>query len=645
MIWGCPATFVFSAVLRGSILSYQVIARKWRPQSFTDVVGQNHITQTLTNALNNQRLPHALLFTGPRGTGKTSSARILAKALRCPNAKGFVPCNECSSCQEIAGGSSVDVIEIDGASNNGVDAIRELRDTVAFMPSSGKYKIYIIDEVHMLSTSAFNALLKTLEEPPPHVIFIMATTEVHKIPQTILSRCQRFDFRRIPTRQITDHLKVICEHEGVQAEEDALWVIARQGDGSMRDSQSLLDQVITFANGPLTRTSIVEILGLTDRALIFEALNGLIDRNSHAIMKVIEKISSAGFEPHLYAQDLLEMIRNLLLVKVSEAQAVQILDMPDSELQLLGDMAQRMSEEDIHMLFDMALKGAGDIPRAQDPRIVLEVTLLRMASAPKLVDLKTLLQNGIPNSHSAGGARPHYTPPVVPQAPGHQRLQESQKVSDTPSGLEAMKAALEKQKPSPSVAKPQASAPMGAKASSGNAAQHSVASLAAQAAASVAPTPPPAPAAPVEPVKPQIATGANATERWLHFVELVRQDDALFAAKIENLLFAKEEGKLLSLGVSPKLAFLKEQMSDSQVRKKLQGFIDSYWGAGYSFEVLMSRDQVGESAQALNQKKVKLAEDELRDKIAANPMVKAAQDVFKGQIKSIVETKSETTRR
>ncbi|NUN06531.1 MAG: DNA polymerase III subunit gamma/tau [Bdellovibrio sp.] len=600
-------------------MSYQVIARKWRPQSFTDVVGQNHITQTLSNALNNQRLPHALLFTGPRGTGKTSSARILAKALRCPNAKGFVPCNECSSCQEIAGGSSVDVIEIDGASNNGVDAIRELRDTVAFMPSSGKYKIYIIDEVHMLSTSAFNALLKTLEEPPPHVVFIMATTEVHKIPQTILSRCQRFDFRRIATRQITDHLKVICEREGVQAEEDALWVIARQGDGSMRDSQSLLDQVITFANGPLTRTSIVEILGLTDRALIFETINGLIDRNSQAIMKVIEKIASAGFEPHLFSQDLLEMIRNLLLVKVSQAQAVQILDLPDSELQLLGDMSQRMSEEDIHMLFDMALKGANDIPRAQDPRIVLEVTLLRMASAPKLVDLKTLLQNGIPNSHSAGGARPHYTPPVVPQAPGHQRLQESQKVSEGPAGLEAMKAALEKPKASPSVPLTKTSAPVASKA---------------------APT-----AVVEEPKKPQFATGTNAMERWLHFVELVRQDDALFAAKIENLLFSKEEGKLLSLGVPPKLAFLKEQMADTQVRKKLQGFIDSYWGAGYSFEVLMSRDQVGESAQALQQKKVQLAEDELREKIAANPMVKAAQDIFKGHIKSIVETKSETTRR
>ncbi|WP_413569047.1 DNA polymerase III subunit gamma/tau [Bdellovibrio sp. HCB117] len=587
-------------------MSYQVIARKWRPQSFTDVVGQNHITQTLTNALNNGRLPHALLFTGPRGTGKTSSARILAKALRCPNAVGFVPCNNCDSCKEIASGSSVDVMEIDGASNNGVDAIRELRDTVAFMPSSGKYKIYIIDEVHMLSTSAFNALLKTLEEPPSHVIFIMATTEVHKIPQTILSRCQRFDFRRISTRQITERLKMICDADGVSAEEEALWVIARQGDGSMRDSQSLLDQVITFANGPLTRANVVEILGLTDRTLLFEAVNALIDRNSQAILSVLEKISAAGFEPHLFSQDLLETIRNLLLVKVSQAQAAQMLEMPESEIQTLNEMSQRLSEEDIHMLFDMALKGGNDIPRAQDPRIVLEVTLLRMASAPKLVDLKTLLQNGVPTSHSAGGARP-YTPPVTPPAKGHDRLAEAQKVAEVPKGIDAMKAALEKAKTT-----------------------HVKAEAAAKPAAPVTKS--------AEPVK-KMAAGNTPADKWVDFVDLIRQDDALFAAKVENLLFSKEEGKLLTLGVPPKLTFLKEQMADTQVRKKLQGFIDSYWGAGYSFEVIMGRDQTGESASSLQQKKQQMAEEDLRNKIAENPMVKAAQDVFKGQIKSIVDTK------
>ena len=587
-------------------MSYQVIARKWRPQSFTDVVGQNHITQTLANALKNNRLPHALLFTGPRGTGKTSSARILAKALRCPNAVNFVPCNTCDSCREIATGSSVDVMEIDGASNNGVDSIRELRETVAFMPTSGKYKIYIIDEVHMLSTSAFNALLKTLEEPPGHVIFIMATTEVHKIPQTILSRCQRFDFRRITTRQITERLKLICDQEGVPAEEEALWVIARQGDGSMRDSQSLLDQVITFANGPLTRQNVVEILGLTDRALLFETLTALVERNSQNILKVIEKISTAGFEPHLFSQDLLEMIRNLLLVKVSETQAAQILEMPDTELQALNDLSQRLSEEDIHMLFDMALKGGSDIPRAQDPRIVLEVILLRMASAPKLADLKTLLANGPQASHSAGGARP-YVPPVALPVHGHERLKESQSVPEVPSGLEKMKAAFDGPVKKTAETKPEAPAPT--------------------------------PAPEVKPEAPKIATGANSTERWVHFVELVRQDDALFAAKIENLLFVKEEGKLLTLGVPTKLVFLKDQMADTSVRKKVQGFIDSYWGAGYSFEVLMKGDQVGESAQALQQKKVQLAEDEIRNKITNNPMVKAAQDAFQGKIKSIVELK------
>ena len=588
-------------------MSYQVIARKWRPQSFAELVGQNHITQTLINALRNGRLPHALLFTGPRGTGKTSSARILAKALRCPNAQDFVPCGECSSCQEIATSSSVDVIEIDGASNNGVDAIRELRDTVAFMPSSGSHKVYIIDEVHMLSTSAFNALLKTLEEPPSHVVFIMATTEAHKIPQTILSRCQRFDFRRISTKQITDRLKLICDRDGVQADEDALWVIARQGDGSMRDSQSLLDQVITFANGPLNKTNVVEILGLTDRALLMDTLHALINRNSGEILQVLNRLSSAGTEPALFAQELLETLRNLLLVKVSANETTNLLDLPDSEMQALAEFSQRLPEEDIHLLFDMALKGAGDIQRAQDPRIVLEVVMLRMAAAPKIVDLQTLLKHGFgaaPQAAQAGAARPSYTPPVaLPKkaAPGHHRLNEAQNLQEVPDGLKAMKAVLDNKATTPKPSTPQKPA-----------------------------------SAPMTPAK---ATGATASDRWVNFVDLVRQDDALFAAKVENLLFVKEEAKVLHLGVPPKLVFLKEQMADVQVRKKLQGFIDSYWADGYSFEVATGRESTGSSAQALVQQKHQKAEDELRTNIESHPLVKAATEAFKGKIKSVIEIK------
>lgn len=377
-------------------MSYQVIARKWRPQNFEQLVGQTHISTTLQNALKNQRLPHAILFTGPRGTGKTSSARILAKALRCPNAKDFIPCGKCTECEEIALSRSPSVLEIDGASNNGVDAIRELRDTVAYAPSSGKYKIYIIDEVHMLSTSAFNALLKTLEEPPAHVVFIMATTEVHKIPQTILSRCQRFDFRRIPTRQITEHLRMICQKDNIQAEDDALWMIARQGDGSMRDSQSLLDQVVSFANGPLTKENVINILGLTDRALIIEVLTALVQRDPAQMLSVIKKIASAACEPHLFVKDILENVRHLLLIKFSNEKTNELVELPDSEIRFLSDLSRNISEEDIHLLFDMTLKGAGEIPRSSEPMIVLEMLLLRMVAAPRVIELQNILQSSAP---------------------------------------------------------------------------------------------------------------------------------------------------------------------------------------------------------------------------------------------------------
>lgn len=392
-----------------------MIARKWRPQVFEDLVGQTHISQTLTNALQNERLPHALLFTGPRGTGKTSSARILAKALRCENSKNFTPCGTCNSCLEIALGRSPDVIEIDGASNNGVDSIRDLREGVAFMPSSGKYKVYIIDEVHMLSTSAFNALLKTLEEPPEHVIFILATTEVQKIPQTILSRCQRFDFRRISTRVVVDRMSHICREEKIDFDEDALWTIARQGDGSMRDSLSLLDQVVTFTNGRLENAAIVEILGLTDRSLVLEALQILLSRDKPKALSWLEKFSRTGTEPSLMAQDLLEAIRSVLLIRVAGEGKPQMLEMPDSEYRLFKELAQTIAEEDLHFLFDMALKGAQDISRANDPQIVLEMVFLRMVAAPFIGDLKNLFSG---NSERHLG--PVHTPataiakPVVP---------------------------------------------------------------------------------------------------------------------------------------------------------------------------------------------------------------------------------------
>lgn len=379
-------------ILRG-ILSYQVIARKYRPQSFDQMVGQNHITQTLHNALKNDRLPHALLFTGLRGTGKTSSARILAKILRCTQLTDFNPCNQCQNCLEVAQGRSVDVIEIDGASNNGVDAIRDLRDSVMFMPSSGKYKVFIIDEVHMLSTSAFNALLKTLEEPPAHVVFILATTEVHKIPQTILSRCQRFDFRRIPLKQIADYLKWICQQENIRHDETALWLIARQGDGSMRDSLSLLDQVISFTDGNLHENQVSQVLGLTERSLVFEVFNHLMLRQPQPLIASLEKLSQSGQNPSLFLEDLAKIIRHSLVLKLDPTISSHhgLIDLPDAEILILTQQIQQASQADLHLLFDMMMKSLQDVHRAQDAQIVFEIALLRMAQAPQIQDLQTLL--------------------------------------------------------------------------------------------------------------------------------------------------------------------------------------------------------------------------------------------------------------
>jgi DNA polymerase-3 subunit gamma/tau len=585
-------------------LSYQVIARRWRSQTFEELVGQNHVTQTLTNALKNNRLPHALLFTGPRGTGKTSTARILAKALRCPNSKDFVPCNKCQSCLEIAAGNSPDVREMDAASNNGVDDIRELISGVMHMPTSGKHKIYIIDEVHMLSTAAFNALLKTLEEPPAHVIFMLATTEVQKIPETILSRCQRFDFRRIQTRVITDRLKLICDTDKIAYDEDALWLIARQGDGSMRDSLSLLDQVISFTNGQLTKALVTDVLGLSDRNLLFKSLSSIVGRDPQGVLTSLENISKSGFEPKNLAQDLLETIRNLLIIKISGSEMTDILELPDSELKALAELSANVTQEDLHFLFDMALKGAADIARAQDPRLVLEMLFLRMASAPQIVDLRTIVgQAAVPGR------------PIQMQTsrPPTEALKKKFDIPVNPT-------------PTKSTATDNPTLDLQSKSKVHKGEENNGGTTNSD--------------RPREPVQKKVKP-TEPKEKWLDFVEQIRSEEALFAAKIENLIFSKIENNVIYVGVPPKLVFLREQMKDAETRKKLKSFIDAYWGPGHSLEVLVGKESVkGDSAHDMAQKKKDMKEDEIKNLTAAHPKVKAAQSVFKGKIKSVSALKA-----
>jgi len=559
-------------------------------------------------------MPHALLFTGPRGTGKTSSARILAKSLCCSNAKDFIPCHECPDCLDITQGRHIDVIEIDGASNNGVDAIRELRDAVGYMPSSGKFKIYIIDEVHMLSTSAFNALLKTLEEPPPHVIFILATTEAHKLPQTILSRCQRFDFRRIATRKITDHLRKICESESYVYEEEALWLIARQGDGSMRDSQSLLEQVITFTNADIKYQQVVEILGLTDRHLVLDTLQSILERNPAKTLSVLERFHKTSAEPHLFAQELMEVLRHLSIVKVAGPASQLIEDLQDSELEMFTLWADTLSEEDLHLLFDLALKGTQDILKAFDARLVLEMVLLRMASAPKiesLVKILASLRGRSASTISPSKLETMHRHPATPIRAGEAPVRSTSQPSSasltaSPSHSATMPSSMNTT---------QSSNPTSTYAGSG-----------AKVTSAQSPS------------SSKVNTQLPVNDQWLNFVHMIKKTDGLFAAKLEGLLFMGINDKKFGIGIHEKMQFLKQQLAAPQSSQKLQSYIDQYWGEGYTLEIQTVKDKgLGFSAQSLTDQKEQEVKDQLNQQVQSHPLVKTAQAIFKSQIKSIKE--------
>ena len=295
-------------------MSYLVFARKYRPQTFEEVVQQDHVTRTLTNAIEAGRVAHAILFAGPRGTGKTTVARVLAKAMNCAQGPTRTPCNTCRSCREITAGNAADVFEIDGASNNSVDQVRELRDNLQYMPAYSRFKIYIIDEVHMLSLAAFNALLKTLEEPPEHILFMFATTELHKIPITILSRCQRHDLRRIDAEAIAGHLALICSQEAVDVDEASLNLIAQEAGGSMRDALSLLDHVLSCTQGAVTVELISDLLGIVDRDHLFELSHEVLNRNLSAVLQGIDAVWRKGYEVKRFFSDLITHFHHLTLV-------------------------------------------------------------------------------------------------------------------------------------------------------------------------------------------------------------------------------------------------------------------------------------------------------------------------------------------
>lgn len=358
-------------------MAYTALYRKWRPKTFDDIIGQEHVTTTLKNQIANDRIAHAYLLCGTRGTGKTSTAKVMAKALNCLNPKDGNPCNECEVCKKISQGLAIDVTELDAASNNGIDKIRDIIDDTKYPPQEGRYKIYIMDEVHMLSVGAVNAFLKTLEEPPENVIFILATTDPQKLPITILSRCQRFDFKRISIKDLTERLRTIVTAQGVLADDKSLDLIARVSDGAARDALSILDQAISMGDGSVNYDNLIEMLGLVTNEYLFDITSAIIEKNVEKAMVVIEKVVFAGKDMYLFIKDLVEHYRNLLMLKVT-SNPQEVLDMSLENIKLLDEQSKRIRVEEIMRDIRILQEAEGNAKLSKQARLYLELAAIKM---------------------------------------------------------------------------------------------------------------------------------------------------------------------------------------------------------------------------------------------------------------------------
>ncbi len=584
-------------------MAYQVIARKFRPQSFSEFVGQSHVTQTLLNALASDRFPHALLLTGPRGTGKTTTARIIAKTLLCKDLKEQMPCGECESCQNIAEGNHLDVIEIDGASNNGVDHIRELRETIGYMPSSGKYKVYIIDEVHMLSTSAFNALLKTLEEPPEHVIFVFATTEVQKIPATILSRCQRFDFRNHTLVDIKNNLQKICETENIEFEESALLMIAKQANGSIRDSLTLLDQLISFSHGKLSLDSVLGVLGLTDRNLLLSCLRAIAENDSDLMYKTVSQFKNSGYDPKLFAEEFLEMIRNALMV-LKECHKQEGLDISEHETQELESIVKSLNEETIHLLFDVMLTGTQRLNFNSDARLGLEMLLFKLLSLPRLTQSLPL----DPSTSRRANPAPKPSASTANQA---QKKTPTSKPIKTETKKEAPVSAE-------NAASTKASAEESKKTSEDS-------QKTEEKKATSVPVPFP-------------DDEHKVGKTWDEFVTAVKQANGFLGALLEHTSLVKEDENTLTLGLPEKMKFLYDKLSEGKNLERTENFLKNYWDDERKVEVMIlekDHSHVNLSPKAIEKKAKAQKQKKEAQSIESHPLVQATEKVFKDHITKI----------
>ncbi len=555
-------------------MAYEVLARKWRPKNFSELIGQPAVRQTLVNALKSRRLYPVLLFTGPRGTGKTSTARILAKSLRCQSQKEGIPCDQCEDCHFIQNSRHLDVIEIDGASNNSVDDVRELRGAVSYMPSTGLWKIYIIDEAHMLSNSAFNALLKTFEEPPDHVLFIMATTEIRKIPATILSRSQKLDFHLISPRLIQKQLESICKKEKLSVSEEVLWMAAKQARGSLRDGQSLLDQIITFCGEEASAERAAELLGLSAPHILFQCLQALIHRQEGQMIEAIESLRIKGNEPRLFLQSLIEAVARFLFLKKNPENKPELVQASREAIERMKKEAEGISYEDLHFLFDMLLKGEKDMALCHDSQLALEVLLLRLCAAPRLEDIVPLA------GKEGGGAE---------NKPAQKKT--------APSGRSALSAGAGAKNPSSSS--------------------------------------PPPPAGPPAPSSPAKSPDGKAFGQRFEFIEFLRKKDPALTAHVENLTLKRKSGRHFYFTAPEKFSYLKNKVMEPSFRKLLEEYLTEFLNSGEKAEVEIVNGQA--QGPSLREEKKIREEDETRSQIQKNPFVNDVKEIFNGEIQSVVK--------
>lgn len=551
-------------------MSYLVLARKYRPMTFEDLVGQQHVCQTLGNAIKTGRIHHAFLFTGARGVGKTSAARIFAKALNCEAGLSAQPCNRCQSCLEITAGQGLDVFEIDGASNTGVDDIRDLRDNIRYLPSRSRFKIFIIDEVHMLSINAFNALLKTLEEPPEHAKFIFATTEPHKIPVTILSRCQRFDFRKIALPLIRERLQQIAAAEHIVISERSLTLVARRGEGSMRDALSTFDQVIAFCGEDIRDEDVQGLLGMVDRRLLLDTVEGVLGRDGRRVLDAVQRIDDLGHSFRQFCRELVEVFRSLVILGVVDEPA-ELLDATDEELAALRQLANLAGLEDLQRAVTVLVRTEGELAGSSFPRLALEMALVRLAHLPPGREVAALVRQFEDLERRLANAGP----PPVPTA-------RVSAVADVPR---------EQSAPAPSVPEPPVS---DARTEPGNQA-------------------------------------AGLPGDWQDLVRQVKKERPRIGSLLEHGRVMKLELPCLELGFEEN-SFHLVQMQDVELQAAFRALAEKFYGQPVAFKVSVLPAAEAESAPlSLAAQRQARREDrtrELHAEALSHPGVKAARSLF-----------------